>query len=170
MDLWRHCWLTVDGADGSVGVPLAGLHPCRWQRPVMAASRCCSASPVEEGRSVGGALQGWLKEVKRLLAAEAPVEDGERSAVRRDGAAMLSAENERKWGRSAVGSVRKRGLVSCRLLWGRRKSKGRGSVLLVGKGKEDGERCGGWVEKMKLVGGEGLPPGFCPKKNKMWGL
>jgi hypothetical protein len=30
-----------------------------------------------------------------LLAAEAPVEDGERSAVRRDGAAVLSAENER---------------------------------------------------------------------------
>jgi hypothetical protein len=21
---------SVDGADGSVGVPLAGLHPCRW--------------------------------------------------------------------------------------------------------------------------------------------
>jgi hypothetical protein len=37
-----------------------------------------------------------LKDVKRLLAAEAPVEDGERLAVRRDGAAVLSAENERK--------------------------------------------------------------------------
>jgi hypothetical protein len=43
-------------------------------------------------------------------------------------------------------------------------------VLLLGKGKEDGERCGGWVEKMKLAEGEGLPPGFCPKENKMWGL
>ena len=63
-----------------------------------------------------------------------------------------------------------RSWVCCRLLWGRRKSKGRGSVLLLGKGKEDGERCGGWVEKMKLAEGEGLPPGFCPKENKMWGL
>jgi len=81
---------------------------------VMAASRCCGASPIKEGRSVGGALQGWLKEVKRLLAAEAPVEDrGEIGWLRRDGAAVLSAENERKWGRSAMGSVRKKGLVSC---------------------------------------------------------
>jgi hypothetical protein len=56
-----------------------------------------------------------LKEVKRLLVAEALVEDrGDISWLRRDGAAVLSAENERKWGRSAVGSVRKRGLVSCR--------------------------------------------------------
>jgi len=82
---------------------------------VMAASRCCGASPVKEGRSVGGALQGWLKEVKRLLAAEAPVEDrGEIGWVRRDEATVLSAENERKWGRPIVGSVRKKGLVSCR--------------------------------------------------------
>jgi len=36
-----------------------------------------------------------------------------------------------------------RSWVCCRLLWGRRKSKGRSSVLLLGKGKEDGERCGG---------------------------
>ena len=34
--------------------------------------------------------------------------------------------------------LRGRPWVCCRLLWGRRKSKGRGFVLLAGKGKEDG--------------------------------
>jgi hypothetical protein len=51
-----------------------------------------------------------LKEVKRLLAVEASMEDrGEIGWLRRDGAAVLSAENERKWGRSAVGSKGKDG-------------------------------------------------------------
>jgi len=79
--------LAAGGGCSGLGEEAGGKRCC--------GSWCCSASPVEEGRSVGGALQGWLKEVKRLLAAEAPVEDGERSAVRRDGAAVLSAENER---------------------------------------------------------------------------
>jgi hypothetical protein len=65
----------VDGADGSVGVLLDGLHPCRWWRPVMAAGRSAGEENQNQGAAVwfvcfsrGGRRWGYSVEAKKFQA------------------------------------------------------------------------------------------------------